>query len=97
MSTEETNSKKEVIRKKMLEHQSEARIVRKIVLTITILTLLIFVFIGGGGYLYIKSALQPVDKDSKVQKKVDIPIGSSVTGISEKLEANGIIKNAQSL
>jgi UPF0755 protein len=95
MSTEETNSKKEVIRKKMLEHQSEARIVRRIVLIITIVAILILVFIGGGGYLYIKSALQPVDKDSKVQKKVEIPIGSSVTGISEKLEANGIIKNAK--
>ncbi len=95
MSTEETNSKKEIIRKKMLEHQSEARIVRRIVLTITILTVLILVFIGGGGYLYIKSALQPVDKDSKVQKKVEIPIGSSVTGISERLEENGIIKNAK--
>jgi UPF0755 protein len=95
MSTEETNSKKEIIRKKMLEHQSEAKIVRRIVLTITILTVLILVFIGGGGYLYIKSALQPVDKDSKVHKKVEIPIGSSVTGISEKLEANGIIKNAK--
>ena len=95
MSTEDTHSKKEVILKKMLEHQSEARIVRKIVLTITILTLLILVFIGGGGYLYIKSALQPVDKDSKVQTKVEIPIGSSVTGISQKLEDNGIIKNAK--
>jgi UPF0755 protein len=95
MSTEETHSKKEVIRKKMLEHQSEARIVRRIVLIITIVAILILVFIGGGGYLYIKSALQPVDKDSKVQKKVEIPIGSSVTGISEKLEANGIIKNAK--
>jgi UPF0755 protein len=95
MSTEETNSKKEVIQKKMLEHQSEARIVRRIVLIITIVAILILVFIGGGGYLYIKSALQPVDKDSKVQKKVEIPIGSSVTGISEKLEANGIIKNAK--
>lgn len=95
MSTEETNSKKEVIRKKMLEHQSEARIVRRIVLIISILAVFILVFIGGGGYLYIKSALQPVDKDSKVQKKVEIPIGSSVTGISEKLEANGIIKNAK--
>jgi UPF0755 protein len=79
----------------MLEHQSEARIVRRIVLIITIVAILILVFIGGGGYLYIKSALQPVDKDSKVQKKVEIPIGSSVTGISEKLEANGIIKNAK--
>ncbi|MCM3692325.1 endolytic transglycosylase MltG [Neobacillus niacini] len=95
MSTEETHSKKEVIRKKMLEHQSEARIVRRIVLIITIVAILILVFIGGGGYLYIKSALQPVDKDSKVQKKVEIPIGSSVTGISEKLESNGIIKNAK--
>lgn len=95
MSSEETHSKKEVIRRKMLEHQSEARIVRRIVLTITIVTLLILIFIGGGGYLYIKSALEPVDKDSKVQKKVEIPIGSSVTGISEKLEANGIIKNAK--
>lgn len=95
MSSEETHSKKDVIRKKMLEHQSEARIVRRIVLTITIVTLLILVFIGGGGYLYIKSALEPVDKDSKVQKKVEIPIGSSVTGISDKLEASGIIKNAK--
>lgn len=95
MSSEETHSKKEVIRKKMLEHQSEARIVRRIVLTITIVTLLILIFIGGGSYLYIKSALEPVDKDSKVQKKVEIPIGSSVTGISEKLEASGIIKNAK--
>ncbi|WHX99413.1 endolytic transglycosylase MltG [Neobacillus sp. DY30] len=95
MSSEETHSKKEVIRKKMLEHQSEARIVRRIVLTITIVTLLILIFIGGGGYLYIKSALEPVDKDSKVQKKVEIPIGSSVTGISERLEASGIIKNAK--
>jgi UPF0755 protein len=95
MSTEERHSKKEEVRKKMLEHQSEARIVRKIVLTISILTLFILVFIGGGGYLYIKSALQPVDKDSKAKTKVEIPIGSSVTGISQKLEDSGIIKNAK--
>ncbi|MDM5330912.1 endolytic transglycosylase MltG [Neobacillus sp. CF12] len=95
MSTEERHSKKEEVRKKMLEHQSEARIVRKIVLMISILTLFILVFIGGGGYLYIKSALQPVDKDSKAKTKVEIPIGSSVTGISQKLEDSGIIKNAK--
>ncbi len=95
MSSEESHSKKDVIRKKMLEHQSEARIVRRIVLTITIVTLFILVFIGGGSYLYIKSALQPVDKDSKALKKVEIPIGSSVTGISMKLQENGIIKNAK--
>jgi UPF0755 protein len=95
MATDEKNSKKEIIRQKMLEQQSEARIVRRIVLIISILTVFLLVFIGGGGYFYIKSAIEPIDEDSKVKKKVEIPIGSSVTGISERLEANGIIKNAK--
>ncbi|GHH97114.1 endolytic transglycosylase MltG [Neobacillus kokaensis] len=87
--------KKDIIRQKMLESQKEARIVRKIVLTIFILLVLFIVIIGGGGYLYIKSALNPIDPNSKIQKKVDIPIGSSVTGIGETLESHGIIKNAK--
>jgi UPF0755 protein len=95
MSNNDKDSKKALIQKSMLEQQSEARIVRRIVMIITILTLLLIVFIGGGGYLYIKSALEPVDANSKQQKKVDIPIGSSVTGISERLEASGVIKNAK--
>jgi UPF0755 protein len=95
MSNNDKDSKKALIQKSMLEQQSEARIVRRIVMIITILTILLIVFIGGGGYLYIKSALEPVDANSKQQKKVDIPIGSSVTGISERLEASGVIKNAK--
>jgi UPF0755 protein len=95
MSNNDKGSKKALIQKSMLEQQSEARIVRRIVMIITILTILLIVFIGGGGYLYIKSALEPVDANSKQQKKVDIPIGSSVTGISERLEASGVIKNAK--
>lgn len=95
MTSEEKDSKKEIIRQKLLERQSEAKIVRKIVLIISILTVFVFVFIGGGGYLYIQSALKPVDEKSKASKKVEIPMGSSVTGISETLEANGIIKNAK--
>lgn len=95
MSTEGKNTKKELIRQKMLEHQSEARIVRRIVMIITIVSLLVIVFIGGGGYLYIQSALKPVDPDSKEQKLVEIPMGSSITGISERLEENGVVKNAK--
>lgn len=95
MSTEDKDLKKAVIRQKMLEQQSEAKIVRKIVMIITIITVLVIGVIGGGGYFYIQSALKPVDPGSKVQKKVEIPLGSSVTGISERLEANGIIKNAK--
>ncbi|WP_083402057.1 endolytic transglycosylase MltG [Bacillus sp. MUM 116] len=95
MATGEKGTKKEEIRKKMLEHQSEAKIVRRIVLTISIIIGLLIVVIGGGGYLYIQSALKPVDPKSKLYKKVDIPIGSTVTGIAERLESNGIIKNAK--
>jgi UPF0755 protein len=95
MTTDEKNAKKASIREKMLEHQKEARVVRKIVLIISILMLLFIVFIGGGGYLYIQSALKPVDPKSKSQKTVEIPIGSSVTGIAQTLEKNGVIKNAK--
>ncbi len=90
-----TTEKKDVIRKKMLEHQNEAKVVRKIVLIISIVLLLLVILISGGGYLYIESALNPVDSENKNLKKVDIPIGSSVTGIAEKLESTGIIKSAK--
>lgn len=95
MTTDEKDPKKNLIRDKMLEHHQEAKVVRKIVSIISILVLLLIVIIGGGGYLYIQSALKPVDPDSKKQKTVEIPIGSSVTGIGEKLESKGIIKNAK--
>ncbi|PLS01247.1 endolytic transglycosylase MltG [Neobacillus cucumis] len=95
MTTDEKGNKKEVIRQKMLEQHHEARIVRKIVLIISIILLLFIVLIGGGGYFYIQSALRPVDSSSKIKKTVDIPIGSSVTGIGERLEKNGIIKNSK--
>ncbi|WP_066311830.1 endolytic transglycosylase MltG [Bacillus sp. FJAT-29814] len=90
-----TKDKKDIIRQKMLEHQSEARVVRRIVLIVTVLLLVLIGIIGGGGYLYIQSALKPMDPGSKVQKKVEIPIGSSVTGIAQRLESSGIIKDAK--
>ncbi|WP_026563488.1 endolytic transglycosylase MltG [Bacillus sp. UNC41MFS5] len=95
MTTDKTDTKKDVIRKKMLEHQKEAKVVRKIVLIISILLLLFILLISGGGYLYIDSALKPIDAGSKKFKQVDIPLGSSVTGIAETLESNGIIKSAK--
>ena len=95
MTTDKKDGHKEVVRQKLLEHYHEAKLVRKIVTIISILVLLFIVVIGGGGFLYISSALKPIDKNSKVHEKIDIPIGSSVTGIGEKLEASGIIKNAK--
>ncbi|RDU35104.1 endolytic transglycosylase MltG [Neobacillus piezotolerans] len=95
MTADNKNTKRDIIRKKMIEHQSEAKIVRKIVLSITLAFIILVCLIGGGGYLYVKSALQPVDPSSKEIREVTIPIGSSVSGIAQTLEKNGIIKNAR--
>ncbi|WP_442595122.1 endolytic transglycosylase MltG [Neobacillus sp. D3-1R] len=92
---DEKKTKKDIIREKLIEQQKEAKIARRIVLVITIVLLLVVGGITGGGYLYVKSALQPVNAESKEEKKVVIPIGSSVTGISQILQENGIIKNAK--
>ncbi len=91
----EMNSNENKLTNKLLEKQSEAKIVRRIVLIIFIITLLILSGIVGGGYLYIKSALQPVNPESTKQVEVSIPIGSSPTKIANILEENGIVKNAK--
>ncbi|WP_246277109.1 endolytic transglycosylase MltG [Neobacillus endophyticus] len=87
--------KKDIIRKKLLDQQREARIVRKIVMIVSTVLVLLIVLIGGGGYLYVTSALKPMNPNNNQVKKVDIPIGSSVAEIATELEKNGIIKSAQ--
>jgi UPF0755 protein len=92
---DDNKSKKDKVRQKLLEQQKEAKIARKIVFTITTIILVLAISVIGGGYYYISSALKPANPESKLEKKVEIPIGSSVTGISQILEENGIIKNAK--
>lgn len=95
MSSEEKDPKKEYMRRKLFERNGEAKVVRKIVLSISLVLILL---IGGsalGSYFYIKGALKPVDPSNEKIKTVEIPIGSSVTGIAEILEDNGIVKNAK--
>ncbi|WP_409251459.1 endolytic transglycosylase MltG [Bacillus sp. SCS-153A] len=92
--TEEKKSKREILLSKLIERKEEAKVIRKIV---GIIVLALFIIIGGtavGGYMYVKSALQPVDEDSNKSVNVEIPIGSGVTSIGNILEENGIIKNA---
>jgi UPF0755 protein len=88
-------SKKDIIREKLIEQQKEARIARRIVFIISIIVLLLIGGVVIGGYFYIDAALKPVDSDSKMEKEIEIPIGSSVTGISQILEEKGIIKDAK--
>lgn len=94
MAADDKNTNKEA-GQNLLEHYNEAKLVRKIVTVITTTVLLLILIIGGGGYLYIKSALKPLDANSKISKKVNIPIGSSVTSIADELKTKGIIKNAK--
>ena len=68
-----------------------ARLFQVVVLTVIIMAGLIL----GGGYFYIKSALQPVDSESKEEKIVQIPIGSGISSISQILEDSGVIHNAR--
>ncbi|MFB4162200.1 endolytic transglycosylase MltG [Geomicrobium sp. JSM 1781026] len=71
-----------------------SRKVRKIVL----ITLGAMVLLIGGavlyGYFYIQSAVSPVDASSEEVVEVEIPIGSTATGIGEILEDEGLIQNA---
>ncbi|MCJ7841790.1 endolytic transglycosylase MltG [Lederbergia sp. NSJ-179] len=94
-SQEESNktAKKMLIKNNLVERGNEARIIRKIVAIIA----LVFILAAGGmilgGYLYIKSALKPLDSENQKQKEVEVPIGSSTTSIGNLLEEKKIIKN----
>lgn len=90
-----TDDKKKHLREKLVERQNEARVVRKIVFLISSILIFMLVVAAVSGYLYVKSALKPLDPNNKQEKTVEIPIGSSVGGIAQILENEGIIKNAK--
>ncbi|WP_010650995.1 endolytic transglycosylase MltG [Oceanobacillus massiliensis] len=73
----------------------EAKTVRKIVFIIVIALALIVLIGGISGYMYVKSALEPVDPDSDEEITIDVPIGSSTSSIAAILEENGIIKDGR--
>ncbi|RFU71630.1 endolytic transglycosylase MltG [Peribacillus saganii] len=86
-------SKKAIVREKLLERQKDAKVIRKILLISTLIFILIAGGLALGGYLYVKSALQPYNPEDKKVRKVEIPIGSSVSGIAAILKDNKIIKD----
>lgn len=90
MSKKKKNGK---FKDNLIARSEEAKTVRKIVAIIIISLLLILVIGGISGYLYVKSALEPVDPSSDENVTVGIPIGSSTSAIASILEENGLIKN----
>lgn len=68
---------------------------RKIVL-IMIISIATILIIGSiSGFLYIKSALGPIDKQAKKEIEVEIPINSSIADIGNILEERQVIKDGR--
>ncbi|SFA69554.1 UPF0755 protein [Lentibacillus halodurans] len=78
----------------LFKRSEDAKMVRKIAAVIIISLVLILTIGSISGYLYIKSALQPVDPDSDEDINIEIPMGSSTSDIASILEENGIIKDS---
>ncbi|WP_053219081.1 endolytic transglycosylase MltG [Virgibacillus senegalensis] len=72
----------------------EASTVRKIVALILSCLILILVVGVVAGYLYVKSAMEPVDPDDDTITEVEIPLGSSTSQIADILEEKQIISNS---
>lgn len=82
-------------KKGLMKRSEEAKTVRKIVMII-ILSLILIIIIGGtSGFVYIKSALGPVDADNDEEITIEIPLGSSTSDIATLLESENVIKDAR--
>lgn len=91
----EKGSKKDIMFERMREKKKEVKVVRKIVLIITLVLLFIGIIGGTVTYKFITGGLKAYDAESEEIIKVEIPIGSGLNSISEKLEKAGVIKNAR--
>lgn len=91
---EKDENKQEIIDKISLRKE-ENMIVRKIVLIVSLVAIGIFAIVGIGGFIFVNSALKPIDADATETIEVEIPIGSGLNTISTLLEEHNIIKSAK--
>ncbi|OAH56092.1 MULTISPECIES: endolytic transglycosylase MltG [Bacillaceae] len=67
---------------------------KRAVLFVLVFFLLIMVGGAAGAYYVWQSAAKPADEISEEEVAVSIPLGSSLSSISQKLEESGVVKNA---
>lgn len=70
------------------------RRLKRAVLIVFFLLLLLAAALAAGAYYVWKSASDPADAGNDKQVNVSIPLGSSLSSISQTLEDKGIVKNA---
>ncbi|NEU31587.1 endolytic transglycosylase MltG [bacterium LRH843] len=75
------------------ERVSQAKVVRKIVFFCVIGLIVIGAIALLSGFLYVKSALGPVDQENPTEIQVTIPIGSTASKIGTILENEGLVRN----
>ncbi|WP_373752257.1 endolytic transglycosylase MltG [Jeotgalibaca porci] len=73
--------------------KKENSLIRKIVFSIIFIVSLLVLIIGVVGYNYINTALKPLNPEESELHEVEIPLGTSTSGIAEILEEKGIIKD----
>ncbi|MGT2728989.1 endolytic transglycosylase MltG [Streptococcus phocae subsp. salmonis] len=83
-----------LVKKGVSKRQQADQVAKKIskVLILSILTVMLVVGLAGTVYVY--SAINPVDKNSKEFVQVEIPAGSGNKLIGQILEKEGLIKNS---
>ncbi len=81
--------------KRQEKRRKQNQVAKKIVGVVTLLLLLCFLATGVFGYIYVQSALGPIDQDSTEYVQVEVPIGSSNREIGRILEVAGLIKSGQ--
>lgn len=79
---------------KVTERQKEKKLVKRIVLSITVAFIILVVLFGLIGYQYVTTSLEPLDKNDQTEKVIEIPTGSSSKDIAQILQNNNIIKSA---
>ncbi|WP_245807713.1 endolytic transglycosylase MltG [Halobacillus massiliensis] len=77
---------------KFKTNEERSKVRRIVIIVLVSLSALLCISVIAG-YLFIRSALQPVDSQDDSQIHVEIPIGSSTAQIASTLEKHGVIKN----
>ncbi|SDB97279.1 UPF0755 protein [Pelagirhabdus alkalitolerans] len=80
--------------KKKKKTTKDSRLVRRIVISLILIFVAVVGFGGYTGYQYVQDGLSPVDEQDEELREIEIPMGTSTSGIADVLEDEGIIDNA---
>lgn len=95
MTQEEVRAEKgEAVRRTVNKRQQTDRMAKKISTILISSIIIALLAVGLAGTVYVYSALNPVDKNSKEFVQVEIPSGSGNKLIGQILQKEGLIKNS---